>query len=505
MRHTLILVFLAALAFALFAPSLGGEFIMDDWGYITHNPWITTTVTPFHFWTTFDQVDFWPLTYTYYWAAYRLFGEQPFYYHVINVLLHVMNAWLVMQLAARLKLRWPLFAAVLFLAHPLHTQAVSWIVQFKTLFSTALAMECTLLYLEFALTKRKMFWVLSLFAFTLSLLAKTSALFLPVIFFFLPAAVEEGRKRPVRYLVPYFTIAALGGLTTVWINSVNMAGQSAAAFQMPWFERPFLMAQNLMFYFGSFLYPQPLAFMYPARLPSIVNINSWLSVAAVIGLVMIAVRHFSRRNQGLAAGYFLLLLPALGAVTIPNMKLSLVADHWAYLPDTYLAILTVALAEAIPWHAVRVATAALILPLSLITFRHAKTFYSEEAFWRNAQAVNPQSAVPAYNLGVVFDRRNQIALALEQYERAVAIDQAHARAWYNLGRAYSLSGRLDEARTSLERAVAIDPSAESFMALVKVQTALRLNTSAIQTLVQAVQRYPANAELSAWLKHLLSN
>jgi hypothetical protein len=69
-------------ALALYAPALRGELILDDWGYITENPWITTTASPWLFWTRLDQIDYYPLTYTWYWVAWRLFGENTLPYHL---------------------------------------------------------------------------------------------------------------------------------------------------------------------------------------------------------------------------------------------------------------------------------------------------------------------------------------------------------------------------------------------------------------------------------------
>jgi hypothetical protein len=43
------------IALAVFYPSLRGEFIMDDWGYITLSPHITDTLSPLHFWISFDS------------------------------------------------------------------------------------------------------------------------------------------------------------------------------------------------------------------------------------------------------------------------------------------------------------------------------------------------------------------------------------------------------------------------------------------------------------------
>src|SRR5262245_2154884 len=107
------------LVLAIYFPALRGEFIMDDWGYITQNPFITDTLSPFHFWFSFNSgPDYWPLSHTFYWIFYRLFGQEPLGYHLVNVVLHAVNGVLVFLLAQRFDRRMAVWAALLFLVHP---------------------------------------------------------------------------------------------------------------------------------------------------------------------------------------------------------------------------------------------------------------------------------------------------------------------------------------------------------------------------------------------------
>src|SRR5947209_4551125 len=89
------------LTLLIYGHGLHGELIMDDWGYITQNPWITQASTPLAFWTRFDQVDYWPLSYTYYWISFRLFNDPPFCYHLINLCIHTFSAFLVSELSRK--------------------------------------------------------------------------------------------------------------------------------------------------------------------------------------------------------------------------------------------------------------------------------------------------------------------------------------------------------------------------------------------------------------------
>ncbi|NJM10274.1 MAG: tetratricopeptide repeat protein, partial [Bdellovibrionaceae bacterium] len=463
MRYTcvypygLLFLILAAVSLILFGPSLNGEFIMDDWGYITQNAWVTQSPTPFGFWTTFKQTDYWPLSYTFYWIFYRLFGESTFYYHLINVLLHALNGVLVFVLARNWRIRWPIWVALLFVVHPLHVQTVSWIIQFKTLLSTALALGCLIFYARYLNETRCRWLGLSLLTFTLAVLAKTSVVFLPLVM--LGLSVSKPLMQKLR-LTPFFVVSLLGGLATLKVNDLNFHDRQAQVFQMPWSERPLLMIQNLLFYVKSFFFPMDLAYMYPLRVPTIDVNGGWLLAAGILLLVFIMLYQvfpLRRDRRFYFYSYLVLLFPCLGLIAIPNMKLSLVADHWAYLPDVFLALYVGSVVKTKDTRFYRALLTVPLVLLAILTFRHARTFATEEAFWLRARDLNPNHAAPAYNLGTVYGKKNRNEESIEQYRRAVQLDSEHHRAWFNLGRAFYLTKEFEKSEECFMQAVLLNP------------------------------------------------
>ena len=491
----------AALSFVLYMPSLRGEFIMDDWGYITQSTWVTESPSPLHYWTTFEQADFWPLSYTFYWVFYRLFGENPVPYHVVNVLLHALNAALVLALARRFGIRWPLWAALLFLVHPLHVQAVAWVIQFKTLSSTALALASVLFYQRFLQGEgRRQAWF-SLAAFALAMLAKSSAVFLPVIL--LVMTMRRPRRDLVR-LLPFFILSLLGGLSTVLVNEWNVIDRTAPVFQMSLLDRPALMVQNLFFYLKSFLLPVRLAYMYPSTVPSLAGAVDVLIVLSVLALGCLSWRYRWVHGRGFFLfGYLVLLLPSLGLVSIPNMKLSLVTDHWAYLPDAFLAIFLGAILPANDSRTVRILVLLPLLVLAVLGFRHARTFAGEEAFWLRAREVNPENAAPAYNLGTVYGKKKRVVDSIGQYRRALQLDPSHDRAWFNLARAFMLVREYEDAEQCLLRVVSLNPGmVMAYIGLSQVYLIAGRDAEARRIVQKGLELNPGNSELAARLDQL---
>lgn len=455
---------------------------MDDWGYITQNSTVTEAISPLEFWTTLKTTDYWPLTYTFYWLEYRAFGQNPLGYHLINVILHSLNAWLVFVLARELGLGWAWFAALLFLLHPLHVQATAWIAQSKTQLSTLFALLTTVLFLRGRAT-----WAAA--AFLLSLLSKTSALFLP---FALMLLKRPTNKREWTALVPFFTLAALGGALTLYVNSIHFHDTNFPIFQMPWYERLIFIPQNLAFYLKSFVVPYPLAYLYSKPGPEV-----WAWLVVVLGcLCWLRSRYF--------AIYLLLLAPCLGFVTIPNMKLSLVSDHWAYLPDTFLVLVAAGWLGRIKNVRVGNAVATLVLCVcAVLSFEHSQTFATELGFWRHTLELNPQSAPATYNVAVALDKRNEFEEAARFYSMTVSLDPSHARAWNNLGRTQFLAGNLADARDSFANCIKAEPKITmAYLSLARVHMILLEPDKAREVLRDGLAANPGAADLQRALDGL---
>jgi len=125
----------ALMALGLYAVTLGGSFVFDDAPVVLSDPRVRG---PGH-WTDFLTQGYWqdsadplwrPLVSYSYLAEYRLHGAIAWPYHLVNVLLHAGACALVALLAWRLAAsrRAGLIAGLLFAAHPLHVDAVAYVV-----------------------------------------------------------------------------------------------------------------------------------------------------------------------------------------------------------------------------------------------------------------------------------------------------------------------------------------------------------------------------------------
>jgi protein O-mannosyl-transferase len=126
----------AAVTFFFFSGSLATGFVYDDNPQILQNAFILNS----HLWKQIFTGSVWsfqggktnfyrPLQFACYWILYRIGGPNPAVFHLLNLLLYALSAWLVYRLSQMLfKSDVVAFAgALLWALHPVHVEAVAWI------------------------------------------------------------------------------------------------------------------------------------------------------------------------------------------------------------------------------------------------------------------------------------------------------------------------------------------------------------------------------------------
>jgi hypothetical protein len=139
----------------------------------------------------------------------RIWHDRPFGYHLTNILIHALNSFLVFKFGLRLfqNLKFPAklikaaigAAAVLFLLHPSHTEAVTWISGRADLLATLFCLATLWCYCAYVDGRRSACLILAFALGAMALLAKESAICLP----FLILIVGLYRSRGRRVLVEF--------------------------------------------------------------------------------------------------------------------------------------------------------------------------------------------------------------------------------------------------------------------------------------------------------------
>ncbi len=482
--------------FAAYLPALSGDFIWNDRDYVTA-PALRSLGGLARIWTEPGATQqYYPLLHSAFWVQHRLFGDHPFGYHLVTLLLHAGSAVLFALVLRRLLdnevgpstslrafdsapaaagherrryvgVEW--LAALLFALHPVHVESVAWISEQKNTLSLAFYLGAVLFYLRFDETRRPRTYVAALLLFAGSLGCKTVTATLPaallVVLWWKRGRI--GWRRDVWPLLPWFVLGAALGLFTSWIER-TYGGAQGAEFEVPLVARGLVAGRAIWFYTGKLVWPSGFNFVYPRWT---VDAGVWWQWLFPLGVVALgaALWALRRRTRGPLAAYLFFvgsLFPVLGFVNLYGARYSWVWDHWQYLADLGpIALAAVALGMIcalakgrLGWPGL-VPALALALPLGALAWSHCGMFHDDQTLYRMTLARNPGCWMARNNLGLLLmNVPGRLPDAVAEYEEALHLQPNSAGTHNNLGVALSrMPGRLNDAIIHYQAAVRVQP------------------------------------------------
>lgn len=421
-------VALAALALLVYWPALSGGFLWDDTDWIRDNETLRTAHGLWRIW--FEPgavIQYYPLTYTSWWLDYQLWDLSPTVMHVENVLLHAANALLFGLLLRRLSLPGAVFAAVLFLVHPVHSESVAWLVERKNTLSALFYLGACHLWLSHLKAPTRGTLVRTGLLYLAALLAKTATLMLPVTLFAIAIWHRREGRTSLRALVPLVVMTLLAATTTI----VMERGEGAVGHDwgLAMTERLALLGQVVGFYLSKLLIPFGLSFSY-AKWQITSSPVSWLPTLVLLALLVASVVAVVRaRTRGAIAVslalwiYVANLLPVSGLVDYYYLRYAFAADHFQYLPSigpiALLACGGAYVVRKVPVFAGIAASLSMLLAIG--TWSRVDLYQDLERLWRQTIEVEPDSWLAHSNLGSLLDRRGNPDAGIEHHRAALAI------------------------------------------------------------------------------------
>lgn len=437
-----------------------------------------------------------PVAYLTFAINYSLNGLDVRGYHLVNLCLHIANALLVWRFlgltlitpymakhqqtntAARFAALLPLFAALLFVSHPLQTQGVTYIVQRFVPLSCFFFLSALVLYARSRLSDRRAVGLplaaLALLATLLAMKTKETGFTLPLVLLIYESAFFTGsvKKRLLR-LLPFLATMAVIPWTVMGLaapgqsdpsNLVNFSGVSRWEYLWTQFGVVVGYLRLLVFPVGQSIdHDYPLArhfFSVQVLLPLFV-LTLLLGAAVFFWLRSAPHRGGNPWLRLIAFGIFWFFVTlSVESSFIPLDDLFV--EHRIYLPSIgfFTSLLAVA-ALCVTDHAVktvRVILAAVLVLLCLATVRRNSLWTDNVSIWRDAVAKNPESARTYNNLGYWLSRKGRHEEAVTVLRRGVELSPDYARLYTNLGIALSSLNRLDQALPVTREAFVRDPS-----------------------------------------------
>jgi tetratricopeptide (TPR) repeat protein len=415
---------------------------------------------------------------------YAISGLEPWSYHVFNLLVHVLNAlllWGILRrvfersaLGARRAAPLAFAAALLWVAHPLQTEAVTYIVQRTELlfaFFLLLTIDCVIRAADSP--GRGVWRLMAVIACALGMGSKevmAAAPLLGLLFdriFLAQQWREVLRRRGILH----------AALMATWIIAAALAGTSprsaTAGFGVeisPWH---YLLTQAgvIVHYLRLAVFPYPLSLDY-SDWAIAKNIGDVALPAAVIvtllGLTAWAL--WKKPALGFAGvWFFLILAPSSSFVPIAT---EVVAERRMYLPLAAVVVCAVLLFDFVIGQLLRDSpqqtwvklgsTAVIVSTWAVATFARNRDYRDELTLWLDVAEKRPLNATARHNIGVILNQRGQTETAQRYFAEAMRLRPDLKAAYLNTqGIELARAGKLTEAIARYEEALRIVPDLAS--------------------------------------------
>jgi tetratricopeptide (TPR) repeat protein len=467
-----LLIALLAATLAAYRPAWHGQPVWDDQGHITR-PDLREAAGLRRIWLSPGATQqYYPVTHTAFWIQHRLWGGDTLGYHIVNIVLHAVSAFLVFLIMRRIRAPGAVLAAFVFALHPIYVESVAWMTELKNTLSGALYLCAAWLYLRFDDTRGRWWYGGATALFVLALLSKTVTATLPIALVIVAWWQRGGLswKRDVLPLVPWVAAGGAAGLTTAAFER-SFIGAQGADVELAAIERVLVAGRAIWFYLAKLVWPADLSFNYPRW-----NVNAgeawqYAFPLGVVGLMAAAWWYRSRSRAPLAALLFFVitLAPALGFVSVYPFRFSFVADHFAYLASLGVIALAAGAwsrgssdprSEARGLHLPRpgypvLIAAVIVAALAALTWRHSRQFADAETLYRATLERNPDSWLARNNLAALLLNGpiDDVREAAEHLRVSLSLRYDNPVGHYNLGLALQRLGRHGEAIASFETAL----------------------------------------------------
>jgi tetratricopeptide (TPR) repeat protein len=435
---------------------------------------------------------------------YSVHGLDVTGYHVVNLTIHIINALLVYYLIVltfrtpalrRSSLRdrsWFIAAlsALLFVSHPIQTQAVTYIVGRLASLTTLFYLLSIVMYIKARTSEDEVFseertkikfipifyYLISITSAVLAMKTKEIAFTLPVIIVIYDFIFLEGsKKRRILYLIPLLLTMLIIPVNLIGFDKplgeviADITGETQFQKSISRSEYFFTQLRVIVTYIRLLFLPinQNLDYDYPIY-HSLFDPEVFLSfifLLSVIGsgvYVMYRYRNTIPHTRLMAFGIFwFFITPAVES----SIVLHVIYEHRVYLPSVGFVLVCVTglamlMERANSKMVIRVIVAGVITVVVILggaTYGRNRIWQNEITLWEDVVLKSPEKSRPHLSMGNIYFRQNRIDKALLEYQTALKFKPDSSDANNNLGNTYVKQGRFVEAISAYKTAIQFNP------------------------------------------------
>ncbi len=509
-RPLAVLLLLCVLTTLIYSNTFSVPFLFDDKPNILENPQIKDLNNFFDL-SGSRYMGFLSFALNYHFGGLHVFG-----YHLVNLLIHITNGFLVYilvlllfqgsalvhsPLSRTLPLEgggkgggatlnsqltmapWiALATALLFVVHPIQTQAVTFIVQRFASLAALFYLLAVVCYLKWRLAdpqakSRYLWYATAMLSTVLAMKTKENSFTLPFMIlvveavFFRPLTKIRLRWRWVA-LIPFLLTLPVIPLSHPGAIGEGEAGFAQETTEISRSDYLFTQFQVIVTYIRLLFLPihQNLDYDYPIYhslfAPGVFLSFLFLCTLFALSLYLLFASPLTPSASRLTAfgilWFFLTLSIESSIIPIRDV----IFEHRLYLPSVgFFMVLSVGVMMGRKWLQRQgippawgvIGLGAVVLVLSAATYQRNMVWKDDLTLWQDVVAKSPNKARGYNGLAVAYHSKGMIEAAIEAYQSALRLQPDSAIVYNNLGTIHATQGRLEEAIRAYQKALKLKP------------------------------------------------
>lgn len=459
------IILIAFFGLLVFANVVTGGFLFDDYLLIQNNLFIRSLknipdffiINPTNTAGMINSNFYRPNQYIINTIIYHFFELNVIPYHLVSILLHLLNGFLIFKLFQKLHLSdlTSIILTLLFIVHPINLEAVSYIAGVAD--PLVLTFMLTGVHIFFTTTIKNYlkFFIQILLTFLLSLCSKEIAVVFPFLLLLILGYQYQTLPKNIIlkkvwvlgtsfiilgfYLVLKFTVFN-------FMDSVGLT-ENLGVYNDSLYIRLITFLGVLHEYFITLFYPKHLYIERPFLIYiNPVHINVIIGALILILGSVISFIHFRKKQLIVPFGFLWFLIafiPYTGIITLNAAYL----EHWFYIPFIgFLITLGYFLDRfKVPKKLLAPSAIIVLILLSIRSIARNEEWKNPEAFYKNELSYSTNNLRMRINLSLVYIAENRHQEAEAILHEALAIDSLSPQALYNLGICYFNQERYQKA------------------------------------------------------------
>ena len=396
-------------------------------------------------------------------------GLEPYLYHLVNVILHLLCTALVFFAARMLSKKFWVVAVItlLFAIHPLRVESVAWVTELKDVMFAAFYFGAIIAYIHWVRNGKKiLLYLFMLVLAALSLLSKIQAVTLPLSMLL----IDYLEKRPLKFSlllekIPFFLLSA--GVGVLGIYFLQVGDTLIVNQQSSLFDRLLYGAYGLGNYFIKFFFPVNLSayYPYPIKTDGMLPVLYYIAPFLLIAFAVLVIKKF-RNNRDVIFGLLFFFFNVMFVLQVLGAGKAFMADRFTYVP--YFGLFYI-VATGIQNFSEQKKNIAFLLKIGflicslifcVLSYQRCMVWKNSGTLWTDNVAKYPKSDVGYDNLGVYYRSIKNNDKALENYNKVLELNPKYALTYNNRGNIYFDRGQNDLALADYDKAISLDTTNE---------------------------------------------